>query len=212
MAIGLDVDSIIVHLDRALRGVGGAARGTGREFPAQNLSHDDLDERARRHAAGLMRVNHAGEVAAQALYHGQSLTSRSSRVRADLEQAAVEEVDHLIWCRRRLRELHASPSALDPVWYAGSFTLGTLAGLLGDKVNLGFLAETERQVEAHLSEHLQRLPEGDRRSRAIVQQMKADEEQHARSAERGGAIPLPTPVKKLMGVASKLMTGTAYWI
>ena len=212
MAIGLNVDTIIVNLDRALRAVGGAAQGTGRRFPAEDIGHDHLNDRDREHAAGLMRVNHAGEVAAQALYHGQSLTARTSKVRAELEHAAIEEEDHLIWCRRRLRELHASPSALDPFWYAGSFALGALAGLAGDRVNLGFLAETERQVEAHLGDHLQRLPGDDERSRAVVEQMKTDEAQHARTAERGGAMPLPAPVKKMMKFASTIMTGTAYWL
>jgi ubiquinone biosynthesis monooxygenase Coq7 len=212
MSSGLNLDTIIVNLDRALRAVGGAAHGTGRGFPAQDLQQDILDDRERDHAAGLMRVNHAGEVAAQALYHGQSLTAHASRVRAELEHAAAEEGDHLIWCRRRLRELNAGPSALDPLWYGGSFVLGALAGLAGDRVSLGFVAETERQVEAHLEDHLQRLPADDRRSRAIVEQMKADEVRHARNAERAGAVPLPAPVKKLMGLASRVMTRTAYWL
>ena len=212
MSFRLNVDTIIVNLDRALRAVGGGSQGSGRCFPAQHLQHDDLDEVERRRSASLMRVNHAGEVAAQALYHGQSLTARTSRVRGKLEHAATQEEDHLIWCRGRLRELNASPSLLDPLWYAGSFALGALAGLAGDRVNLGFLAETERQVEAHLGDHLQRLPVADQRSRVIVEQMKVDEAQHARNAERGGAVPLPAPVKTLMGLAAKVMTRTSYWI
>ena len=206
------LDLMIVNLDRALRAVGGAARGTGREYPAGDRPETGLDESARRHAAGLMRVNHAGEVAAQALYHGQSLTARGERVRGDLEQAAREEEDHLIWCRRRLDELGEAPSLLDPFWYAGSFAMGAVAGLAGDRVNLGFLAETERQVEAHLEGHLERLPPGDERSRAVVAQMQRDEVEHARMAEHGGAAALPAPVRGAMRLVARVMTGTAYWI
>jgi ubiquinone biosynthesis monooxygenase Coq7 len=212
MVIGLNVDTIIVNLDRALRAVGGAAQGSGRSFPAQNLPDAQLSEAQQHRSAGLMRVNHAGEVAAQALYHGQSLTARTARTRDELEHAAIEEEDHLIWCRRRLGQLDAKPSLLNPVWYAGSFALGALAGLAGDRVNLGFVAETERQVEAHLQDHLQRLPVDDARSRAIVEQMKVDEAQHASNAERSGAIALPAPIKSLMGLAAKVMTGSAYWL
>lgn len=212
MAVHHPLDVMIVNLDRALRAVGGAARGTGREYPGRALPETPLDDVARRHAAALMRVNHAGEVAAQALYHGQSLTARGERVRNDLERAASEEEDHLIWCRRRLAELHDRPSALDPLWYAGSFAIGALAGLAGDRVNLGFLAETERQVEAHLQGHLERLPPEDDRSRAVVQQMQRDEVAHAHMAERGGAVSLPAPVRRAMRLVSKVMTGTAYWV
>jgi ubiquinone biosynthesis monooxygenase Coq7 len=204
------MDRVVLELDRALRAVGGAARGTGRAYPAESVPEQGLDDRARRHAAGLMRVNHAGEVAAQALYHGQSLTARGAAVRRDLERAAAEEEDHLVWCRRRLRELDDRASLLDPLWYAGSFAIGALAGLAGDRVNLGFLAETERQVESHLEGHLQRLPPQDERSRAVVRQMQRDEADHARMAERGGAAGLPTPVKRLMGLVSKVMTTAAY--
>jgi len=204
------LDAMIVNLDRALRALGGAARGTGRGYPGAPCAQAELDEPARRRAAGLMRVNHAGEVAAQALYHGQSLTARGARVRRDLDRAAREEEDHLLWCRHRLGELGASPSVLDPLWYAGSFAIGALAGLAGDRVNLGFLAETERQVEAHLGGHLERLPPQDARSRAVVEQMQRDEAAHARMAERGGAAPLPAPVRGVMALVSKLMTATAY--
>ena len=138
--------------------------------------------------------------------------SGTARTRDELEHAAIEEEDHLIWCRRRLGQLDAKPSLLNPVWYAGSFALGALAGLAGDRVNLGFVAETERQVEAHLQDHLQRLPVDDARSRAIVEQMKVDEAQHASNAERSGAIALPAPIKSLMGLAAKVMTGSAYWL
>lgn len=210
MALAHPLDAIIVNLDRALRAIAGSARGTGRAYPAEHVAHGDLDDPQQRHSAGLMRVNHAGEVAAQALYHGQSLTARGARVRADLERAAAEEEDHLIWCRRRLGELHAGTSVLDPLWYAGSFAIGTLAGLAGDRVNLGFLAETERQVEAHLEDHLARLPVEDARSRAVLEQMHIDEAQHARMAAHGGAVPLPSPVVRAMRVVSRVMTRTAY--
>ena len=208
MAANHPLDAIIVNLDRALRCVGGAARGTGRPYPGEAQPADVMDDAHRRHAAALMRVNHAGEVAAQALYHGQSLTARGERVRRDLEQAACEEEDHLIWCRRRLAELQDRPSVLDPFWYAGSFAMGAAAGLAGDRINLGFLAETERQVEAHL----ERLPPEDRRSRAVVEQMREDEVAHARMAERGGAATLPRPVRGAMRLVAKVMTGTAYWL
>ena len=208
MAI-VNLDALIINLDRAVRAVGGAAQGTGRAFPAQDLAQDELADDEMRHAAALMRVNHAGEIAAQALYHGQSLTARSPQVREALDRSAREEEDHLIWCRRRLRELHDSPSVLDALWYAGSFAIGAAAGLAGDRANLGFLAETEHQVEAHLADHLQRLPSADHRSRAVVEQMKLDEIEHAQTAERHGAAPMPLPVKKLMTVVSKVMTHTA---
>ena len=205
-------DALIVNLDRALRAVAGVSSGECPPYPAAQRDDVSLAGRERRHAAGLMRVNHAGEVAAQALYHGQSLTARSHGVRAELEDAAREEQDHLQWCRRRLDELEAHPSRLDPLWYAGSFAIGALAGLGGDRVNLGFLAETERQVEAHLAGHLDRLPAADARSRAVVAQMRDDEARHARNAERGGGVPLPSPVRALMRGASRVMTTTAYWI
>lgn len=204
------MDTIILNLDRALRAVGGAARGTGRDYPAATVLDVPLDDAGRRHAAGLMRVNHAGEVAAQALYHGQSLTAEGAAVRDDLDRAAAEEEDHLVWCRRRLAELGEEPSLLDPLWYLGSFAIGAAAGLAGDRVNLGFLAETERQVEAHLEGHLERLPAQDARSRAIVAQMQRDEVAHAKMAERGGAADLPRPVKQAMRLVSRVMTGSAY--
>jgi ubiquinone biosynthesis monooxygenase Coq7 len=206
------LETIIVNVDRGLRAVAGVARGTGRDYPAERTPEQPMGDADRRHAAALMRVNHAGEVAAQALYHGQSLTARSGAVRDDLQRAAAEEEDHLLWCRRRLEELDQRPSLLDPFWYAGSFAMGALAGLAGDRVNLGFLEETERQVEAHLGGHLERLPPGDDRSRAVVTQMQRDEASHARMAQRGGAAPMPRPVRKAMSLASRLMTGTAYWV
>lgn len=212
MAAAHPLDGIIVNLDRALRAVTGVARGTGRAYPAAQVPAAELNAIEQRHAAGLMRVNHAGEVAAQALYHGQSLTARGARVREELQRAAAEEEDHLLWCRRRLDELNARTSALDPLWYAGSFTIGALAGLAGDRWNLGFLAETERQVEAHLQGHLERLAAHDDRSRAVLDQMQRDEVKHARMAEDGGAAPLPAPLARAMRAVSQLMTRTAYLV
>ncbi len=206
------VDRLVKELDRALRAVHGLGPTSGRQSPAGDMSEAPLDERARRHAAGLMRVDHAGEIAAQALYHGQSLTARSPRVRREMNRAAVEENDHLAWCRGRLEELGSRPSRLDPLWYVSSFAIGALAGLAGDRVSLGFLAETEHQVVAHLDDHLERLPADDRRSRAILEQMRVDEGAHASAAERAGALPLPQPVRGAMRRVAKLMTGTAYWV
>jgi ubiquinone biosynthesis monooxygenase Coq7 len=159
-----------------------------------------------------MRVNHAGEVAAQALYHGQALTAKNPDLRRALEQSALEEDDHMHWCRQRLAELGGRTSLLDPFWYAGALTFGAVAGLAGDRVNLGFLAETEHQVVAHLTDHLSRLPESDGRSRAVLVQMRADEAAHARTAEDRGAIELPSPVKRAMRFASRVMTRTAYFV
>jgi ubiquinone biosynthesis monooxygenase Coq7 len=166
----------------------------------------------RRHVAGLMRVNHAGEIAAQGLYQGQALTARNPATRAALRRAAEEEGDHLAWCRDRLDELGSRSSLLDPLWYAGSVAIGAIAGLAGDRISLGFMAETERQVEGHLGEHLGRLPGDDARSRAIIEQMQADEVAHGRAATAAGGESLPEPVPKLMRLAARVMTSTAYWI
>ncbi len=166
----------------------------------------------RRHVAGLMRVNHAGEIAAQGLYHGQALTAQSPQARAAFEHAAAEEGDHLAWCRDRLDELGSRPSLLDPLWYAGSVAIGALAGLCGDRASLGFMAETESQVEGHLADHLERLPADDARSRAIIEQMQADEAGHGRAALAAGGEALPEPVPRLMRLTARIMTGTAYWI
>jgi len=173
---------------------------------------EPLDPARRRHAAGLMRVNHAGEIAAQGLYHGQALTARAEETRAALRRAAAEEGDHLAWCRERLDELGSRPSLLNPIWYAGSVAIGALAGLFGDRASLGFMAETERQVEGHLADHLERLPADDARSRTIVQQMQADEIGHGQAAVAAGASMLPDPVPRLMRMSARVMTGTAYWI
>ncbi len=186
------------------------SEAASRPNPALATSESALDDQERRHAAGLMRVNHAGEVAAQALYEGQALTARNPAVREQLRHAATEEQDHLAWCADRIRELGEQPSRLTPVWYAGSFAIGAAAGLLGDKVNLGFVAETEKQVVAHLEGHLDQLPESDARSRAILEQMKEDETRHGDEAKQAGGADLPGPIRRLMTLASRVMTKTAY--
>lgn len=202
-------DKIIIEFDRALRTVFASARSV-RPVPGEAQPEASLDVGERRHVVGLMRVNHCGEICAQALYQGQSLTSRDPAVREALRGAADEETEHLAWTEQRIAELGGRKSLLNPLWYAGSLTLGVVAGALGDKWNLGFLAETERQVEAHLDGHLLSLPEDDLRSRAIVDQMRLDEIQHAETAVRYGAAELPAPVKTAMKLMAKVMTGTAY--
>lgn len=178
--------------------------------PAPSAPEQPLDEPARKHAAGLMRVNHAGEIAAQALYHGQAFVARDGKVREHLLAAAREEQDHLQWCAQRLDELGSAPSKLEPLWYAGSFAIGAAAGLAGDKWSLGFVEETEKQVAEHLDEHLRALPEGDRRSRAIVRAMRADEARHGREAHEAGARELPGPVRSLMRRIAGVMKFGAY--
>jgi 3-demethoxyubiquinol 3-hydroxylase len=204
------LDPLIGAFDRALRAVFAPARGT-RPVPG-SPGTPDLTEPERRHSAALMRVNHAGEVAAQALYHGQAFVARSGATHDLLEKAAQEETDHLAWCETRLAELGARPSLLNPLWYAGSFALGLVAGSLGDRASLGFVAETERQVEGHLGSHLSSLAAGDTRSRAIVEAMQSDEVAHGERALAAGGEELPTPVRTLMRYASRVMTGTAYWV
>lgn len=203
------VTSFILEFDRGLRTLFAPAP-TQRPLPGGTLADADLSEAEKQHAAGLMRVNHSGEICAQALYSGQALTARNEQARAALEQAAREETEHLNWTETRVRELGSRTSALNPLWYAGSFALGALAGALGDKWNLGFLAETENQVGAHLNSHLDRLPTQDAKSRAIVEQMKEDELRHATTAIEHGGAPLPEPVKLAMRLASKVMTTLAY--
>lgn len=182
------------------------------ERPNPGTPHPEtsLDEADRRHVAGLMRINHVGEVCAQALYIGQAAVARDPATRAHLLHAAQEESDHLAWCAERLDELGSRPSLFNPLWYGGSFAIGALAGLRGDGWNLGFVVETERQVEAHLAEHLQSLPPDDQRSRAILEQMKDDEVRHADAAQAAGARVLPVPVTRLMALASKVMKTVAY--
>ena len=183
-----------------------------RRYPARDLPEVELDERERAHIAGLMRVNNAGEVAAQGLYRGQALSARAAALGSAMQQAADEENEHLNWCQRRLDELNQRRSLLDGVWYWGSFSIGALAGAAGDRWSLGFVKETEQQVCAHLERHLERLPEADERSRAILSAMREDEARHADDAAAAGAAELPAPVKAAMTLVSKIMTFTAYRI
>jgi ubiquinone biosynthesis monooxygenase Coq7 len=205
-------DHLLMHVDKAVRTVFGAPPVAERPNPAGALPEAELAENEQRLVVGLMRVDHAGEVSAQALYQGQALTAKLADVRDKMERAALEENDHLAWCAQRLAELGNRTSVLNPVWYAGSFAIGALAGLAGDKWSLGFVAETERQVVTHLEEHLERLPEQDRKSRAILEQMKEDEGRHATAALKAGGGELPEPIRQLMRVTSKLMTTTAYYL
>jgi len=205
----IDTDRCITEFDKGLRtifGVHPAARPT----PDNGLPEADLGQAERRHAAALMRVNHCGEVCAQALYQGQALASEG--LRGALDQAAREEADHLAWCEHRIAELGGRVSVLNPLWYAGSLALGFVAGKFGDEWNLGFLAETEQQVERHLQGHLDRLSQSDARTRAIILQMKRDEAGHADTARRLGARDLPAPAKGAMRLAARMMTATSYWI
>lgn len=206
-----DLDNLIMGFDRALSTVFGRPATSGRKNPATGKTAQlaAVDQRL---SASLMRINHAGEVAAQALYQGQAVTARSSHVKERMQQAALEENDHLVWCATRIKELDSRTSLLDPLWYAGSFALGAVAGAAGDKWSLGFVAETEHQVCQHLVDHLEKLPAEDAPSRAILEQMKMDETHHGEQAKLAGAMELPSPVKKLMGMASKVMTKTAYWV
>lgn len=203
------MDRLLGALDGALRTLFSDHRAT-RKVPGLPVQDNPLEAAERRHAAGLMRVNHVGEVCAQALYTAQALATRDTVLRRHLEQAAREETDHLAWTEERLKELGGRRSLLNPLWYAGAFGLGLLAGRVGDRASLGFVVETERQVEAHLQGHLDRLPAADRASRAIVAEMKADEARHAQAAQAAGAVELPGPVKLAMRAAAKVMTTTAY--
>ena len=205
----ISLDRVIGEFDRALRAVAGVARAA-RPSPGGEVGEAELDEGQRAHAAALMRVNHVGEVCAQALYQGQALTARNEVAREALAKAAREEEDHLAWSAERIRELGGRPSLLNPVWYAGSFVIGAVAGALGDRWNLAFLAETEHQVEEHLSGHLEALPESDRRTRAVVEAMRLDEARHRATALQLGAADLPEPAKAAMRLASKVMTTVAY--
>jgi ubiquinone biosynthesis monooxygenase Coq7 len=203
------VDSLIVEFDRALRAVAGAAHAV-RPDPAAGFAEGELTPEARAHSAALMRVNHVGEVCAQALYQGQAWTAREAKNRSALERAAREEADHLAWSAARIRELGGRPSLLNPLWYAGALALGAGAGLLGDRWNLAFLAETERQVEAHLDGHLERLAPADVRTRKIVEAMRDDEARHRQTAVDLGAGAMPGPLRAAMRAAAKLMTTIAY--
>lgn len=207
----MSVDQLIAEFDKALRAVFAPAP-TRRPVPGSDVPMPELSPEERRHAAALMRVNHCGEICAQALYQGQALTSRDLGIRRALEHAAWEETEHLAWTERRIQELGGRKSLLNPLWYAGSLALGVLAGKAGDSWNLGFLAETERQVERHLDSHLRRLPPADQRSRSIVGQMKLDEMSHAQIAVNLGGVDLPAPVRFAMKLSSKVMTGVAYYL
>jgi len=204
-----DIDRLIIGFDRALRTLCGPAVSL-RPVPGENLPDLELSTVEKRHAAALMRVNHSGEVCAQALYQGQVLTVRDDAIRKTLESAAAEETEHLAWTAQRIDELGGRVSVLNPLFYAGSFAIGALSGLLGDRWNMGFLTETERQVEGHLDGHLEQLPAQDEKSRAIVAKMKEDEARHASLALAHGAAELPEPVKQAMRISSRLMTVSTY--
>jgi len=205
-------DQLIGQFDSALRSLTGGTQPVLRANPAQALSDADLSAEQKRHAAGLMRVNHSGEVCAQGLYQGQALTARLGDTRQAMQTAAQEEIDHLAWCEARLSELNARPSLLNPLWYGLSFGLGAAAGLVGDKVSLGFVAATEEGVCQHLNEHLTSLPKEDEKSRAIIEQMLIDEHHHEQTALAAGGINLPAPVKMLMRLTAKAMTHSSYRI
>ena len=206
----MNADALILAADSALRTLLAEPRAS-RPTPAPTAPCTELNDAERREAAALMRVNHVGEVCAQALYTGQMLASRDPALQSKLAEASREETDHLAWTAQRLQELKDRPSLLNPLWYAGAFAIGFAAGKLGgDRLSLGFVVETESQVEAHLNSHMERLPAGDAASRAIVAQMKDDEVAHARMAERAGAVALPGPVKGLMRMAAKVMTTVAH--
>ncbi len=206
----LDIDQLIQQFDQALRTLVPGASAAQRPSPAQKLDEPELTESERRDVAGLMRINHTGEVCAQALYQGQALTARLPDIRQSMEHAAREEVDHLVWCEQRLQELDSRPSLLNPAWYALSFGIGAAAGFAGDKWSLGFVAETEQQVGVHLQEHLEQLPRNDLRSRAVLEQMVVDERIHGETARDAGGAPLPPPVKIAMGLMARVMKGLAY--
>lgn len=207
------IDNLIINADRALRTLAaGSDMSSERPSPARLLNETELSKAERKKSAALMRVNHTGEVCAQALYQGQALTAKLPTVRAEMEKAAEEEVDHLVWCQERIDALGSHTSYLNPVWYGVSFAIGAGAGLVSDKVSLGFVAATEEQVCKHLQDHLQELPENDTCSRAVVEQMLEDEARHADMALGAGGYNFPTPVKGLMTLVSKVMTTTSYRI
>ncbi|MCB1600176.1 MAG: 2-polyprenyl-3-methyl-6-methoxy-1,4-benzoquinone monooxygenase [Xanthomonadales bacterium] len=204
------LDRWLAEADRAMRTVLAPAEAPDRTSPGDAHPRVELSEQDRRHVAGLMRINHAGEVCAQALYYGQAAVARDPEVAAHLTQAAREEGDHLAWCEARLHELGSHPSVVNPFWYAGAFAIGASAGLIGDRLSLGFVVETERQVESHLGEHLTRLPPEDERTRAVLEQMQADEIEHGADARRRGGIDLPWPLPRLMQIAADTLRAVAY--
>ena len=206
------IDRFIIEFDTALRSIVGGANAQRPTPGSESGANIALDSEQRKHAAGLMRVNHVGEVCAQALYQSQKLVARNSEIKEMLDRSGQEELDHLAWCETRLKELGSHTSYLNPFWYAGSFAIGLAAGLAGDKWSLGFVAETEKQVENHLESHLKKLPEEDDRSRAIVDQMRLDEIEHGQAAVHAGGVTLPEPIQKIMQAMSKVMTTAAYKI
>jgi ubiquinone biosynthesis monooxygenase Coq7 len=206
------LDRLLASANNALRTVAAPAGRTARDNPAANIIDADLSASQKQHAAGLMRINHAGEVAAQALYQGHATVARDKDIERQLQRAADEEFDHLAWCEQRIQELGEDVSKLSPFWYAGAYAIGAASGILGDKWSLGFIAETEKQVCAHLDSHLNSLPPEDVKSRAIVEQMRDEEEEHGDNAVEAGAADLPAPIKGLMRITAKVMTKTAYWV
>lgn len=206
------LDKLCLSVDQAVRALSHNVETSGEVYPAKHLAQVKLDDTQSRHVAGLMRVNHAGEICAQALYHGQGVVSRSEDVQVKMRQAAMEEGDHLYWCQMRIEELGSHTSYLNPLWYAGSFCIGMVAGMVGDAWSLGFVAETERQVIKHLTGHQVQLPAQDIRSHAILQRMEQDEAKHRDEAIASGARELPKAIKSVMNVVSKVMVKTAYWV
>jgi len=206
------LDSFVMECDKALKTVIGQPETTDRPLPGVALSDQELTAKEQALSTRLMRVNHSGEVSAQALYQGQALTATLPEVRAAMEQAALEENDHLVWCQQRVEYFGGHTSVLNPVWYAGSFVMGAVAGKIGDKWSLGFVAETEKQVVKHLDEHLEQISEHDAKSRAILEQMRTDELHHGTIALEAGGATLPKPVQVVMGLMSKVMTKTSYWV
>ena len=205
-------DRLLINLDQALRTLFGRPQTTERPNPARGIPKTAFEDQERKHVARLMRINHTGEVCAQALYQGQALTAHREETRESMARAAQEENDHLAWCEERIDELGDRKSLLNPIWYAGAFAMGATAGLVGDEWSLGFVVETERQVESHLEEHLAEVPLDDEKTRAILEQMKKDEGHHAEMARGCGAVDLPAPVRLAMKLASKVMTRTVYWV
>ena len=206
------LDKLLAGASNALRTVAAPAGRPMRRNPAENIDDADLNLKQRAHAAGLMRVNHAGEVAAQALYRGHATVAKNKNIEDQMKRAADEEFDHLAWCEQRIHELGYKPSRLSPLWYAGAYTIGAASGVLGDKWSLGFIDETEKQVCSHLESHLEQLPVEDAKSRAIVKQMRDEEYEHGENAIEAGAAELPPPVTRLMRATAKVMTNTAYWV
>lgn len=206
------VDNVIVEFDKALTTILGSPKTTGRTDPDKLITEHALSEKERKLSVALMRVNHAGEVSAQALYQGQALTAKLPKIKEAMQLAALEENDHLVWCKQRIHELGGHTSVLNPLWYLGSFSIGAIAGKVGDKWSLGFVAETEKQVVEHLDEHLLRISKHDLKSRAIIEQMKVDEMHHGATASDAGGAELPTPIKALMGLVSKVMTVSSHRI